>query len=237
MNKPKEIKLITFDLDDTLWDNMPTITKAEIDTRKFIEDRVGTIEWGDLNDFLDLREKLIKEDPVIAWDISKLRKEIFRKKLAHVKPQSLRDEIVEEAFEIFIAKRHEIKLFNGVKESLKNLSKKYILGVLTNGNADIYKFDIGKYFKFSISSLEAKDSKPNRAHFDMAISKVKDISFNNILHIGDHQINDILCAHNLGIDTIWFNNSNEHWSQDFKKPDEFSSWANLEKIIRNNYER
>ena len=71
----------------------------------------------------------------------------------------------------------------------------------------------------------------------MAISKVKDISFNNILHIGDHQINDILCAHNLGIDTIWFNNSNEHWSQDFKKPDEFSSWANLEKIIRNNYER
>jgi putative hydrolase of the HAD superfamily len=216
---------------------MPIITRAEIDTRKYIEERVGKIEWGDLNDFLNLREELIKEDPSIAWDISKLRKEIFRKKLAYVKPQSLRDKIVEEAFEIFIAKRHEIKLFSGVKESLKNLSKKYILGVLTNGNADIYKFDIGKYFKFSISSLEAKDSKPNRAHFDMAISKVKDISFNNILHIGDHQINDILCAHNLGIDTIWFNNSNEHWSQDFKKPDEFSSWANLEKIIRNNYER
>ena len=236
MKKSKEIKLITFDLDDTLWDNMPIITRAEIDTRKYIEERVGKIEWGDLNDFLNLREELIKKDPAIAWDISKLRKEIFRKKLAHVKPQSLRDEIVDKAFEIFITKRHEIKLFNGVKESLKNLSKKYILGVLTNGNADIYKFDIGKYFKFSISSLEAKNSKPNRAHFDMAISKVKDISFNNILHIGDHQINDILCAHNLGIDTIWFNN-NENWSQNFEKPDEFSSWINLEQIIRNKYER
>jgi putative hydrolase of the HAD superfamily len=32
---------------------MPTITRAEIDTRKYIEDRVGKIEWGDLNDFLE----------------------------------------------------------------------------------------------------------------------------------------------------------------------------------------
>ena len=57
-----EIKMITFDLDDTLWDNKPTITNAEIKTRKWIEDRVGTIDWGDLNDFLQLRETLIRKD-------------------------------------------------------------------------------------------------------------------------------------------------------------------------------
>jgi len=98
----KKIKLITFDLDDTLWDNVPTITKAEIDTRKWVEEKVGKIEWGDFSDFIKLREELIKNDPVIEWDISKLRKEIFRKKLAHVSPLSLRNEIVEEAFNIFI---------------------------------------------------------------------------------------------------------------------------------------
>ena len=43
----KNIKMITFDLDDTLWDNYPVITKAEIDTRKWIEDRVGKVHWGD----------------------------------------------------------------------------------------------------------------------------------------------------------------------------------------------
>ena len=233
----KQIKMITFDLDDTLWDNYPTIMKAEVDTRKWIENKVGEIEWGDFNDFIKLRADLIKEDETIEWDISKLRKEIFRKKLIHVTPENLRNEIVDKAFDIFIEKRHEIKLFDGVKESIKNLSEKYILGVLTNGNADVYKFDIGKYFRFSISSLEAKDSKPNRAHFDMAISRVNNISFDNILHIGDHQINDILCAYNLGIDTLWFNNNNVSWAQDFKKPDEFSSWHDLEQIIRNKYER
>ena len=82
----KKIKLITFDLDDTLWDNVPTIKKAEVDTRKGIEEKGGEVEWGDFNDFINLREELIKDDPVIEWDISKLRKEIFRKKLAHVSP-------------------------------------------------------------------------------------------------------------------------------------------------------
>ena len=53
----KNIKMITFDLDDTLWDNMPTITKAEFETRKWIEDQVGKVEWGDFNDFIKIREE------------------------------------------------------------------------------------------------------------------------------------------------------------------------------------
>ena len=91
MNK---IKMITFDLDDTLWDNRPTIINAEIETRKWIEDRVGKIKWGDLNDFLNLRKELIKKDESIEWDIGKLRKEIFKEKLKHVRPTSLRNQIV-----------------------------------------------------------------------------------------------------------------------------------------------
>ena len=231
-----QIKMITFDLDDTLWDNVPTITRAEIDTRKWIEERVGKVSWGDFNDFLNLRENLIKEDPSIAWDISKLRKEIFRKKLKHINPSALRNEIVNEAFKIFMEKRHEIILFDGVADALKALSKKYILGVLTNGNADVYKFEIGKYFRFAISSFEAKDSKPNRSHFDVAVKKVNDVSFDEILHIGDHQVNDILFAQKLGIDTLWFNNNNNEWVQDFEKPDEFASWVLLPQLIKNKYE-
>ena len=48
-----KIKMITFDLDDTLWDNKPTITNAEIETRNWIEERVGKV--------VDLRaEKVMK---------------------------------------------------------------------------------------------------------------------------------------------------------------------------------
>ena len=231
----KKISMITFDLDDTLWDNVPTITRAEIETRKWIENKVGKIEWGDLNEFLNLREKLIKEDESIKWDISKLRKEIFRKKLGHVTPAKHRDKIVEDAFAVFISRRHEVKLFDGVETALKQLSKNYVLGVLTNGNADIFRFNIGKYFSFSVSSLEAKNSKPNRAHFDKAIEIMKNIKFDKILHIGDHQVNDILAAYDLGIESLWFNNNKSIWNQNFPKPDEFNSWESLPEIVNSKY--
>ena len=231
----KQIRVITFDLDDTLWDNVPTITKAEIETRKWIENKVGKIDWGDLNDFLNLREELIKEDVSIKWDISKLRKEIFRKKLAHITPEKYRNKLVEDAFAVFISRRHEVKLFDGVEIALKQLSKNFLLGVLTNGNADIFRFNIGKYFSFSVSSLEAKNSKPNRAHFDKAIEIMENIKFDEILHIGDHQVNDILAAYNLGIESLWFNNNESTWDQNFPKPDEFSSWEHLPEIVNNKY--
>jgi len=231
----KKIRMITFDLDDTLWDNVPTITKAEIETRKWIENKVGKIDWGDLNDFLNLREELIKEDESIKWDISKLRKEIFKRKLAHITPEKYRNKLVEDAFAVFISRRHEVKLFDGVEIALKQLSKNFLLGVLTNGNADIFRFNIGKYFSFSVSSLEAKNSKPNRAHFDKAIEIMENIKFDEILHIGDHQVNDILAAYNLGIESLWFNNNESTWDQNFPKPDEFSSWKHLPEIVNNKY--
>ena len=231
-----KIQMITFDLDDTLWDNKPTITNAEIKTRKWIEDRVGAIEWGDLNDFLQLRETLIKKDKSIAWDISKLRIEIFKEKIKGLVSTDDITKLAEDAFAYFLKKRHEIELFPGVEDALKVLSENYILGVLTNGNADIYKLSIGKYFEFSISSLEAQDSKPNKSHFELAKSRLPNLKYSEMLHIGDHQINDIFGAHALGIKALWFNNTKDQWEQDFEKPDQFYNWYSLAKIIEEKYE-
>ena len=106
-----KIKMITFDLDDTLWDNKPTITNAEIKTRKWIEDRVGTIDWGDLNDFLQLRETLIKKDRSIAWDISKLRVEIFKEKIKGLVSNDEITKLAEEAFSYFLKKGMRLNYF------------------------------------------------------------------------------------------------------------------------------
>ena len=231
-----EIRMITFDLDDTLWDNKPTITNAEIETRKLIEEKVGAIEWGDLNDFLQLREALIRKDKSIAWDISKLRIEIFKEKIKGLVSNDEITKLAEEAFSYFLKKRHEIELFPGVEDALKALSENYMLGVLTNGNADIYKLSIGKYFEFSISSLEAQDSKPNKPHFELAKSYLPNLKYSEMLHIGDHQINDVFGAHALGINALWFNNTEALWEQDFEKPDQFSDWHSLAKIIEEKYE-
>ena len=56
IKKMSRIHLITFDLDDTFWDIKSTIINAEMNSRKWSEDRIGEkIEWGTFEDFMQIR--------------------------------------------------------------------------------------------------------------------------------------------------------------------------------------
>ena len=231
-------KLITFDLDDTFWDIAPVIIKAEKDTRAWLRKTVGEIEWGSMSDFMGIREDLIKVMPSLEWDIGLLRKEIYKQKLKNIVTNELeRNELINTAYSMFLEKRHEVIFYDGVCDTIEKLSKKYHLGILTNGNADIFKYDIGKFFDFSISSFDVQDNKPNKPHFESAKNKYENISYEEIIHIGDHQINDVYGAYQLGMKAIWFNNMNNEWDQSFDKPDEFSHWNDCIKLIEEIDER
>jgi putative hydrolase of the HAD superfamily len=231
-------KLITFDLDDTFWNIAPVIIKAEKDTRAWLRKTVGEIEWGSMSDFMGIREDLIKVMPSLEWDIGLLRKEIYKQKLKNIVPnESERNELINTAYSMFLEKRHEVIFYDGVYDAIEKLSKKYYLGILTNGNADIFKYDIGRFFDFSISSFDVQDNKPNKPHFESAKNKYENISYEEIIHIGDHQINDVYGAYQLGMKAIWFNNMNNEWDQSFDKPDEFSHWNDCTKLIEEIDER
>ena len=231
-------KLITFDLDDTFWDIAPVIIKAEKDTRAWLRKTVGEIEWGSMSDFMGIREDLIKVMPSLEWDIGLLRKEIYKQKLKNiVSNESERNELINTAYSMFLEKRHEVIFYDGVYDAIEKLSKNYHLGILTNGNADIFKYDIGRFFDFSISSFDVQDNKPNKPHFESAKNKYENISYEEIIHIGDHQINDVYGAYQLGMKAIWFNNMNNEWDQSFDKPDEFSHWNDCIKLIEEIDER
>ena len=232
------IKLITFDLDDTFWDISPVIIKAEMATRSYLESHIGKQDWGSMSDFLSYRKELIKEDPSYEWDIGALRKKIYENKIKKAAiPLLEQQELIKRCYEMFLKLRHEVEFYDGVYEAIEELSKNYSLGVLTNGNADIFSFEIGKFFDFSISSFDIQDNKPNKPHFESAKNKYENISYEEIIHIGDHQINDVYGAYHLGMKAIWFNNMNNEWDQSFDKPDEFSHWNDCTKLIEEIDER
>jgi len=226
----KQIKLITFDLDDTFWDIGPVIINAELTTRKWLEKKVGEVDWGNMESFLALRKDLAEKDSSLYWDLGKLRREIFRVKLAPITSNEKElNDLVEESFNYFLDKRHEIIFYDGVIDALKDLSTRYELGVLTNGNADINRLNIGEYFKFSVSSVDVQSNKPDKGHFQKALD-LSGFSANEVLHIGDHQINDVIGAINTGMKAIWFNKEKVDWEQEYLKPKEISDWYNY-KII------
>ena len=231
-----EIKLITFDLDDTFWDIKSTIINAEINSRKWIEDRIKKkIEWGTFDDFLEIRNELIKKNPSLDYDLGLLRKKMIAYHTQkYFKNEKDLDEFIEEAYSFFLEERHKVEFFNDVITVLEKLSLNYKLGVLTNGNADIKKLGIDYMFDFSVSSMDVKSNKPDQGHFIRA-KELSQINFHNTLHVGDHPVNDVYGARELGINVMWFNPNNLVWDIDENPPIQFNKWSDFENLLEENY--
>ncbi|MBD62590.1 MAG: HAD family hydrolase [Gammaproteobacteria bacterium] len=231
-----KIKLITFDLDDTFWDIKNTIIRAEKNSRKWVEKRIGEeIDWGTFEDFMKIRNTLIKNDSSLEYDLGLLRKKI----IAHHTQKYFKNKknlniFIDKAFEYFLKERHKITFYDDVLSVLEKLSCKYKLGVLTNGNADINKLKIGHMFDFSISSIDVKSNKPEQNHF-LKAQELSKVDFENILHVGDHPINDILGARNLGIEVMWFNLKKIDWVIDENPPIQFTKWSEFIEIFETNH--
>ena len=232
----KRIKAITFDLDDTFWDVKPVLINAEMKTRKFIEDSIGPLEWGSWEDFKLIREKLIVEDASYEFDVGKLRKKLLLMKIQEqISDLETANELSEKAFQLFFKERNKVEFFPNVLDEIEKLAQIYELGCLTNGNADIEMIGIGKFFKFNISSKDVNANKPNKNHFQKAV-ELLGVSKEEILHIGDHKINDMLGAISYGVKALWFNPDKEDWDlDDIKKPSEFNSWQGVTEKINDFY--
>ena len=232
----KRIKAITFDLDDTFWDVKPVLINAEMKTRKFIEDSIGPLEWGSWEDFKLIRERLIVEDASYEFDVGKLRKKLLLMKIQEqISDPETANELSEKAFQLFFKERNKVEFFPYVLDEIEKLAQIYELGCLTNGNADIEMIGIGKFFKFNISSKDVNANKPNKNHFQKAV-ELLGVSKEEILHIGDHKINDMLGAISYGVKALWFNPDKEDWDlDDIKKPSEFNSWQGVTEKINNFY--
>ena len=232
----EKIKAITFDLDDTFWDVKPVLINAEMKTRKFIEDRIGKLEWVSWEEFKLIREKLIVEDPSYEFDVGKLRKKLLLMKIQErISNKETAYELSENAFELFFQERNKVEFFPSVLDEIEKLSQIYELGCLTNGNANIEIIGISKFFKFNISSKDVSANKPSENHFHKAI-ELLGVNKGELLHIGDHKINDMYGAISYGVKALWFNLNKEVWDlEDAEKPPEFNTWQGLTEKIDSLY--
>ena len=67
-------------------------------------------------------------------------------------------------FEVFLASRHVIEYYGHAAEVLRALGRRYLIGALTNGNADVRRLDIGPLFHFAIQAGDVGMSKPAPGH-------------------------------------------------------------------------
>ncbi|MFT5578035.1 MAG: HAD superfamily hydrolase (TIGR01549 family) [Paraglaciecola psychrophila] len=206
MTNNSTIKVITFDLDDTLWQLKPVIIEAEQVVFNWLSEQAP--KFGahfSQQSFSEWKWQRYNRQPPQANQISQLRIDSMEQALAESGyPQSQAQQLASDAFAVFLQARHQVTLFDGVESLLKDLHGRYSLGVLTNGNADIQRLAIGSLFDFSFSAEQLNASKPAADHF-LAAQQISGARAEQIIHIGDHIEHDVDGACLAGCHAIWFN--------------------------------
>lgn len=203
-----DIKLLSFDLDDTLWPCEPTIIAAEQALYAFLQKHVPEITQR-LN-IKQLRQKrmvFLEQRPELEHDLTALRIESLK---ALSKEFDSGDDWVDEAFQVFYDARQAVTLFDDVADVLDELQNQYRLVAVSNGNADIEKTGVGHWFEFCVSAADVGFMKPHPAVFETVLEQSKCMA-QEVLHIGDDQHHDVFGASQAGIRSVWLNRSGKDW--------------------------
>jgi len=227
------IKVISFDLDDTLWPIMPTILNAEKVTNAWIKKNypgVGSLLGS--KETTQIRDRLLKKNPDLKYQLSTLRGLYFIELgLLAGYSESEAKQMASSSFEIFFNERNNVVLFEGVEDCLNDLKEQYSLGVITNGNADLKKIGIDHYFDFSFSASDLKASKPDPIMFE-AVKEFTGCTGQQICHVGDHPLLDVKASHDCEMNPIWFNKEGLDWPVAEIEPLEVNDWNEMEEAIK-----
>ena len=174
-------------------------------------------------------KKLVQAEPNLANRLSELRKKVIYELLVENNVDSNEaKKLAEKSFEIFLDERHKVVYFDGVLSALEKLKDRYILGVITNGNADIKTLKIDHLFDFYVNAEMVNESKPGRKIFDEAV-KLAGVLPEEICHIGDHPVNDVEGAVEAGMQAIWMNALEKDWEhKEALTVPEVKNWKDLE---------
>ena len=199
----QQIKALTFDLDDTLWDNRPVLQAAEQTLYDWLlrhYPRIG--QRYTVEELRELRMDLARRHTALGQNMTELRKTSLRLAADIV---GYDHSLVEPAFEVFIQARHRITLYDDVVPSLTAFKQAgYLVASMTNGNADVERLGLGHLFDFSLSAESIGKSKPNPEIF-AAACRHADVEPNQLAHIGDDPTTDLIGGQSAGVKVIWMN--------------------------------
>lgn len=202
------LKLVTFDLDDTLWDIRPTIVRAERKMRHWLSQYVpNTDHWLRPDVLADIRDHLLAEMPKLQHDLGQLRRLVTETAIVRSGvEQSEANKVSRAAFDVFLDARHDIVYFEGALETLDVLSSHFVLGALSNGNADIARLGLDRYFSFAHTAASVGLGKPHPDMFQQAL-KSANVAPEEALHIGDRTDHDVTGAAMVGMYTLHYKNN------------------------------
>lgn len=204
------IKLVTFDLDDTLWAVRPVVIRANQLSWKWMQEHTPAFtehyQMEDLFEGSELRRQLLELYPEINHSMTLIRLRALEygyQQVGYSVEESQHWAI--KAFEFFHQHRNDVEPYEDVAAMLTALKAAgYMVGALSNGNAEIGRTPLAEWFDFQYNADNVGTAKPHPLMFEKALAHAG-VTASEAVHIGDHPINDVKAAKVLGFHTIWVN--------------------------------
>ncbi|WP_120510085.1 5-amino-6-(5-phospho-D-ribitylamino)uracil phosphatase YigB [Photobacterium salinisoli] len=207
-------KALTFDLDDTLYDNYPVILRAEQAMYDWLAAAHPASDALSPADWQRLKYQLAKDNPMLRHDVTEWRRVMLRTGLIRLGySQSQASEATEEGLQIVLTVRNQVDVPDLTHAVLSELAKRVPLLAITNGNVDADKIGLGQYFSRVLVAGRDGLSKPEPDLFIQA-QALLGVSAADILHVGDHLISDVGGARRSGFQACWFNDQSRQMHQE-----------------------
>ncbi|NRD75739.1 HAD-IA family hydrolase [Shewanella sp. VB17] len=202
---PSNIDAISFDLDDTLYNNLPIIQKAEDELVHFLHQEYPLTARLKKSDWSDLKKALFRAQPELCHDTGLARKTVLSRGL-HQLGYSIKEAETgaQDGLNCFLRHRSDFAISSPVLSLLQILGQKWPLVGLTNGNADADRIGLGPLFEFVLSPGLGVRMKPAPDMFNIAINRLG-ISAHRLLHVGDSHCADVMGARLAGCQSVWLN--------------------------------
>ncbi|MCL2892312.1 5-amino-6-(5-phospho-D-ribitylamino)uracil phosphatase YigB [Brenneria tiliae] len=200
-----EIRAITFDLDDTLYDNHDVIRRTERESIDFLQRYHPALQDFQLTDFHRRRNELRQREPEIYHDVTEWRRRTVERVLTDIglsADQAARG--ARESMENFALWRSRISVTQETHRTLAALAERLPLAAITNGNAEPHLFGLDGYFTFILRAGPHGRAKPFADMYHLAAEKF-DLPPSGILHVGDDLTTDVAGALRCGLQACWIN--------------------------------
>lgn len=194
------IQVISFDLDDTLWDNRPVMQRAEAAMWAALQTHFPNITAE--FDAQSLRQLASLVPDELMHDVTAIRQHILA--TAAKRTGEDPEAVVEKVFSAFLHARSQVKPFPDAIPTLAKLSERYTLIALTNGNVNLSTTTVAPYFERLFTPAEMGAKKPNPQCFTYVEQQLQ-LPASAFVHVGDSWEHDVQAAFDAQWQAIWFN--------------------------------
>jgi FMN hydrolase / 5-amino-6-(5-phospho-D-ribitylamino)uracil phosphatase len=205
-----DVRAIAFDLDNTLWDVEPVLARAEGALQAWLAEHgpriIARLSAADMR---RAREELAQREPHNAHDVTYLRVAALA---AHAREHGYDETLAPAAFAEFLAARNEVDVFPDVAPALARLQRRFKLGSLSNGNADLKHIGLDHLFAVSLNARGIGAAKPERRCFEL-LARELGCRAHEILYVGDEPLLDVVAARAAGFGTVWMNRRALAWPE------------------------